>query len=76
MCTVLCPTVTAQEKVFAQYFDIPVNSPEGTEVIGRIHLERNKDVLTHPIPALSTVSKLPLSRLQMFSPPFKANYQV
>ena len=51
MCTVLCPTVTAQEKVFAQYFDIPVNSPEGTEVIGRIHLERNKDVLTHPIPA-------------------------
>lgn len=43
-------TMQAQEKVFANYFDIPVNSPEGTEVIGRIHLERNKDVLTRPIP--------------------------
>lgn len=40
-----------EEKIFANYFDIPVNSPEGTEVIGRIHLERNKDVLTSPIPA-------------------------
>lgn len=40
-----------QEKVFAGYFDIPTNSPEETEVIGRIHLERNKDVLTNPIPA-------------------------
>lgn len=40
-----------EEKVFADYFDIPINSPEGTEVIGRIHLERNKDVLTAPIPA-------------------------
>lgn len=40
----------AQEKVFASYFDIPVDSPEGTEVTGRIHLERNKDVLTSPIP--------------------------
>lgn len=40
-----------QEKVFADYFDIPTNSPEGTEVIGRIHLERNKDVLTNPIPS-------------------------
>ena len=40
-----------EEKVFAGYFDIPINSPEGTEVIGRIHLERNKDVLTTPIPA-------------------------
>lgn len=40
-----------EEKVFANYFDIPVNSPEGTEVTGRIHLERNKDVLTNPIPA-------------------------
>lgn len=51
----VCPnmllTAVAQEKVFANYFDIPVNSPEGTEVIGRIHLERNKDVLTSPIPA-------------------------
>lgn len=40
-----------EEIVFANYFDIPVNSPEGTEVTGRIHLERNKDVLTNPIPA-------------------------
>ena len=37
-----------EEKVFAGYFDIPINSPEGTEVIGRIHLERNKDVLQPP----------------------------
>lgn len=40
----------AQEKIFANYFDIEVNSPKNTEVIGRIHLERNKDVLTNPIP--------------------------
>lgn len=40
----------AQEKVFANYFDIEVNSPKNTEVIGRIHLERNKDVLSNPIP--------------------------
>lgn len=40
----------AQEKIFANYFDIKVNSPEKTEVVGRIHLERNKDVLTNPIP--------------------------
>lgn len=52
----LCPWIQLasfaqeQEKVFADYFDIPVNSTEGTEVIGRIHLERNKDVLTRPIP--------------------------
>lgn len=40
----------AQEKVFAGYFDIAVGSPKNEEVIGRIHLERNKDVLTNPIP--------------------------
>lgn len=40
----------AQEKIFANYFDIETNSPEGTEVIGKIHLERNKDVMTNPIP--------------------------
>lgn len=40
-----------EEKIFADYFDIPVNSPEGTEVIGRIHLERNKDILTCPVPS-------------------------
>lgn len=43
-------SATAQEQVFAEYFDIPVGSPEGTEVTGRIHLERNKDVHTKPIP--------------------------
>ena len=43
-------SVQAQERIFADYFDIPVNSSEGTEVIGRIHLERNKDVHTSPIP--------------------------
>ena len=40
----------AQEKVLASYFDILVDSPEGTEVTGRIHLERNKDVHTMPVP--------------------------
>lgn len=42
--------ILAQETIFAGYFDVPINSPEGTEVVGRIHLERNKDVLTNPIP--------------------------
>lgn len=42
--------LAAQETVFAEYFDIAVGSPAGTEVTGRIHLERNKDVLTRPIP--------------------------
>lgn len=41
----------AEEKVFADYFDIPVGSSEGTEVIGKIHLERNKDLPANPIPA-------------------------
>lgn len=41
----------AQETLFANYFDIPTDSPAGTEVTGRIHLERNKDVRTRPIPA-------------------------
>jgi chondroitin AC lyase len=41
----------AQEKILASYFDIPINSMEDTEVNGRIHLERNKDVETSPIPA-------------------------
>lgn len=48
-----CLTVVpanAQEKIFARYFDIPVGSKAGTEVTGRIHLERNKDVLTRPVP--------------------------
>lgn len=40
----------AQEKIFAGYFDIATGSPSGTEVMGRIHIDRNKDVLTHPIP--------------------------
>lgn len=43
-------SATAQEKIYANYFDIPINSTEGTEVTGRIHLERNKDVWTRSIP--------------------------
>lgn len=50
LCNLIAFSAVAQEKVFANYFDIPINSKEGTEVTGRIHLERNKDVLTHPIP--------------------------
>ena len=46
----MASTTFGQEKILADYFDIPVNSPEGTEVIGRVHLERNKDVLSRPIP--------------------------
>ncbi|ACU05039.1 polysaccharide lyase family 8 super-sandwich domain-containing protein [Pedobacter heparinus] len=42
--------VFAQEKIFAGYFDVEVNSPANTEVTGRIHLERNKDVLKRPVP--------------------------
>ena len=41
----------SEETIFANYFDIPVNSDEGTEVKGRIHLERNKDVRQSPVPA-------------------------
>ncbi|RZK91799.1 MAG: silent information regulator protein Sir2, partial [Pedobacter sp.] len=43
-------TVFSQEIIFANYFDIAVNSPKNAEVVGRIHLERNKDVPTKPIP--------------------------
>lgn len=50
LCASLSLPTLAQEKVFANYFDIPVNSIESTEVTGRIHLERNKDVIAHPIP--------------------------
>lgn len=46
----ICTPALCQEKIFADYFDIPVNSGEGTEVTGRIHLERNKDVRLTPIP--------------------------
>lgn len=51
LCNLITLSAAAQEKVFANYFDIPVDSPAGTEVTGRIHLERNKDVRTRPIPA-------------------------
>ena len=40
----------AQETIFADYFDIRTNSPEGSPVIGGIHIERNKDVAVHKIP--------------------------
>lgn len=52
-CIFLIPAFTcayAQEKIFASYFDIATGSAKGTEVVGRIHLERNKDVLSSPIP--------------------------
>ena len=48
--SVFCGTAVPVEKVFADYFDIPVGSGAGTEVIGRIHIERNKDVLKSPVP--------------------------
>ena len=50
LCLLPASLFAARERVFANYFDIPVDSPEGTEVTGRIHLERNKDVHTMPIP--------------------------
>ncbi|MGJ7032547.1 polysaccharide lyase family 8 super-sandwich domain-containing protein [Niabella hirudinis] len=40
----------AQETIFAGYFDIAAGSPKGTGVMGKIHLQRNKDVLTRSIP--------------------------
>lgn len=40
----------ARETVFADYFDIRAGSPAGSEVTGRIHLARNKDAATKPIP--------------------------
>lgn len=43
-------TANAQEKIFAGYFDIATGSAGGTEVTGKIHLERNKDARTAPIP--------------------------
>ena len=50
LCLLPAGLYAAQEKVLASYFDILVDSPEGTEVTGRIHLERNKDVHTMPVP--------------------------
>lgn len=49
--TLFCFTnAVGQEKIFAGYFDIETTSPKNTEVMGRIHLERNKDVLKNPVP--------------------------
>ena len=42
--------INAQEVVFSDYFDIKVNSTSGELVIGQLHLKRNKDVLTIPVP--------------------------
>ena len=39
LCLLPAGLSAAQEKVLASYFDILVDSPEGTEVTGRIHLE-------------------------------------
>lgn len=46
-----CYALPGREVIFADYFDIPAGSVAGTEVIGKIHLERNKDVRVHPIPS-------------------------
>lgn len=54
VCIILFGTsinVNAQERIFANYFDIPTSSPANSEVIGAIHLERNKDAFTSPIPS-------------------------
>ena len=37
------------EKVFSHYFDIASGSPEGSEVIGRINLARNRNAAASPI---------------------------
>lgn len=50
LCLLPVSLFAVHEKVLASYFDILVDSPEGTEVTGRIHLERNKDVHTMPVP--------------------------
>lgn len=42
--------IKPQETIFADYFDINTNSSEGTPVIGGIHLESNKDVMSRKIP--------------------------
>ena len=36
--------------VFSHYFDIASGSPSGTEVVGRINLERNRNAAASPIP--------------------------
>lgn len=46
----ICMAAQAQEKIFSGYFDIATGSPQGTEVTGKVHLERNKDVHSSPIP--------------------------
>ena len=38
------------ENVFSHYFDIASGSPEGSEVIGRINLARNRNAADSPIP--------------------------
>jgi len=41
----------SQEVIFADYFDIKTNAPASTLVTGKLHLKRNKDVLTSAIPS-------------------------
>ena len=41
---------TGHEILFANYFDIQTNQEQGEEVIGKIHLKRNKDINSNPIP--------------------------
>lgn len=42
--------MSGQEVIFADYFDIKTNQGKNEPVTGKIHLKRNKDVLTSPIP--------------------------
>lgn len=42
---------TVTETVFSHYFDLAGGSPAGSEVIGRINLERNRNASTAPVPA-------------------------
>ncbi|WP_430812247.1 MULTISPECIES: polysaccharide lyase family 8 super-sandwich domain-containing protein [unclassified Carboxylicivirga] len=45
-----CLGINAQEVIFADYFDIKTNSDKQTAVMGKIHLKRNKDVLSKAVP--------------------------
>lgn len=42
--------INAQEVIFADYFDIKTNSGKQATVTGKIHLKRNKDVISQAVP--------------------------
>ncbi|MDO5980031.1 polysaccharide lyase family 8 super-sandwich domain-containing protein [Flavivirga spongiicola] len=43
-------TLSAQETLFADYFDIKVGEKSGAIVLGKVHLKKNKDIYTEKIP--------------------------